>query len=240
MIEDQSPPTEKPYRQLVGELMHVMNVSRPDIAYALSVFSRFSAAPRQFHWKQLETLVNYLAATHELGLKFTHANGNTPVAIGYSDADHATDPHDRISQMGYTITLNGTAIMWNSRKLASITQSSCESELMALNACTNNIKWFSMFISRLNIQVERPIMVLCDNMSTVLSASNPQAKTRLKHVEVRSMKLMEYLNSRLIQLQHVKTTQQTADIFTKPLTKISFETHRENMGITRRLGGSVK
>ena len=39
------------YQELVGSLIHVMNYTRPDIAYTMSVLTRYMHSPRTTHWK---------------------------------------------------------------------------------------------------------------------------------------------------------------------------------------------
>lgn len=43
-----------PYASGVGSLMYAMVCSRPDLAYAVSMVSRFMANPGQEHWKALK------------------------------------------------------------------------------------------------------------------------------------------------------------------------------------------
>ena len=40
-----------PYASAVGSLMYAMVCTRPDIAHALGVVSRYMANPRKEHWK---------------------------------------------------------------------------------------------------------------------------------------------------------------------------------------------
>lgn len=42
---------EFPYAQAVGSLMYAMVCTRLDIAYAVSVVSRFFSCPSKTHWK---------------------------------------------------------------------------------------------------------------------------------------------------------------------------------------------
>ena len=42
---------DKPYAQLVGTLMYLAIATRPDIAKAVGVLSRFTAKPGIAHWK---------------------------------------------------------------------------------------------------------------------------------------------------------------------------------------------
>ncbi|POM77421.1 Polyprotein [Phytophthora palmivora] len=50
----------KPYRSLVGSLMYLTCVTRPDIAVAVIKLSRFLENSRQRHWDAGIKLVHYL------------------------------------------------------------------------------------------------------------------------------------------------------------------------------------
>ena len=43
--------------------------------------------------------------------------------------------------------INGAAVSWNSRKISIVTQSSCESEMIAAIKAANEIKWIAQFLS---------------------------------------------------------------------------------------------
>ena len=58
--------------------------TRPDIAYAVSVVSRFSANPTTDHWLAVQRIMRYLRGTLDLELAFS---GDLRPLVGYSDAD---------------------------------------------------------------------------------------------------------------------------------------------------------
>ncbi|PLW31227.1 hypothetical protein PCANC_23124 [Puccinia coronata f. sp. avenae] len=60
-----SPEAIKPtkFLSIVGSLSYVSSGSRPDITFAVNFLARFSKCPDTTHWKALNHLINYLAAT---------------------------------------------------------------------------------------------------------------------------------------------------------------------------------
>jgi hypothetical protein len=42
--------SEIPYLSAIGALMYLANSTRPDIAFAVSLLARYSAAPTKRHW----------------------------------------------------------------------------------------------------------------------------------------------------------------------------------------------
>lgn len=77
-----------PYASAVGSLMYAMVCTRPDIAYAVGVVSRFLSNPGKEHWAAIKWILRYLRGTSSLCLCF--GNGK-PVLDGYTDADMAGD-----------------------------------------------------------------------------------------------------------------------------------------------------
>ena len=74
------------YQRLVGKLIY-LTVTRPDIAYAVSVVSQFMHAPRTCHMDAIERILKYLKGTPGQGIWIK--KGTTNDKIGYSDADWA-------------------------------------------------------------------------------------------------------------------------------------------------------
>ena len=50
MDEEKEESKNFPYRELIGSLMYVAIVSRPDIAYSVNKLARYSSKPNRVHW----------------------------------------------------------------------------------------------------------------------------------------------------------------------------------------------
>uniref|UniRef100_A0A803PMT6 Reverse transcriptase Ty1/copia-type domain-containing protein n=1 Tax=Cannabis sativa TaxID=3483 RepID=A0A803PMT6_CANSA len=78
LSKDQAPKTEKerefmdyvPYANGVESLMYAMVCTRPDIAYAMSIVSRFIAKPVEKHWDALKWIMRCIEGTLDLGLTY--------------------------------------------------------------------------------------------------------------------------------------------------------------------------
>ena len=93
-----------PYSSAVGSLIYVMVCTRPDIAHAVGVVSRFLSNPGKKHWEAVKWILRYLKGTSKSSLCFEKAN---PVLEGYTDSDMAGDPDGRKSTSGYLYTFAG-------------------------------------------------------------------------------------------------------------------------------------
>ena len=61
------------------------------------------------------------------------------------------------------------------------------------------------------------VPLFCDNESAIEIAHNPVQHSRTKHIEVRHHFIRDHVAKGDIDLKHVCTDKQLADIFTKPL-----------------------
>ena len=111
------------YRSLIGSLRYLVN-TRPDIAYAVGLLSRFMEAPGKEHWIAIKQVLRYIKGTLNLGCIY-RAEGETVLA-GFSDSDHAGDLDDRKSTTGTVFFLGSGAITWSSQKQKVVAKSSCE------------------------------------------------------------------------------------------------------------------
>ncbi len=88
---------------MVGSLLYAAMATRPDIAQAVSVVSKFNANPNAAHLTAVKRILRYLKGTLNLALKYERSDSGT--LIGYSDADWAGDQDDRRSTTGNVFLL---------------------------------------------------------------------------------------------------------------------------------------
>ena len=87
-----SPPVDATlYRMLVGKLLFLTK-TRPDIAHAVSVVSRFMQDPKESHLQAAKHILRYIRRFPDLGLLFQQGEENC--LKGYTDADYGQDPDD--------------------------------------------------------------------------------------------------------------------------------------------------
>ncbi|KAL0285691.1 UNVERIFIED_CONTAM: Secreted RxLR effector protein [Sesamum angustifolium] len=85
----------------------------PDIAYALSVTSRYQACDEEAHWNTIKTILKYLRRTKNMFLIY---GVGELILEGYSDASFQSDDDDAKSQSGFVFKLNGGMVAWKSSK----------------------------------------------------------------------------------------------------------------------------
>ncbi|XP_021722074.1 uncharacterized protein LOC110689613 [Chenopodium quinoa] len=81
-----------PYASAIGSIMYAMICMRPDVAFALSMCSRFQANPGDAHWTIAKNILKYLRRTK--GMFLVYGGEDELVVKGYTDASFQTDRDD--------------------------------------------------------------------------------------------------------------------------------------------------
>nr|GEY14134.1 retrovirus-related Pol polyprotein from transposon TNT 1-94 [Tanacetum cinerariifolium] len=95
-----------PYINVVGSLMYLLVCTRLDIAYAVSVVSRYLANLDKNHWEAVKWILNYLRGTAKVGLVYATNHGNHVDVIGFVDSDYAKEPDKEAKYMALTEAVN--------------------------------------------------------------------------------------------------------------------------------------
>jgi len=117
---------KREYQTLIGSVMYLMVGTRPDLAYTISILSKFSSNPTPNHIAAPKRVLRYWQFTSAVHLTFV-TNAESQLE-GYSNSDWAGDKDDSKWTSGYLFTLSGATICWKSRKKKLIALSSTEAE----------------------------------------------------------------------------------------------------------------
>jgi len=167
-----------PYASAVGSLMYAMICTRPDIAQAVGVVSRFMANPGGEHWSSVKRILRYIKGISDVALCF---RGLGFVVMGYIDSDFAGDIDKRRSTTGYVFTLAGGAISWLSKLQDVVALSTTEAEYMAATEACKEAIWIQRLMEELGHKKQK-IVVYCDSQSALHIARNPAFHSRTKHI----------------------------------------------------------
>ena len=126
--EDRALMEKIPYASAIGFIMYAMLCTRPDVAFALSVTSRFQADPDESHWEAVKCILKYLRRTKDLFLVY---GGEELKLQGYTDSSFQLDPDDSRSTSGFLFTMNGVAVSWKSSKQPTTADLTKEAEYIA-------------------------------------------------------------------------------------------------------------
>lgn len=121
------------FRQLVGSLLHLSSMVRPDIAFAVGYLSRHVHRPTRMTWRAGKHLVRYLSNTKERGVAYSGSEGGAVRA--FNDADWGGERRTQKSVLGTLLIYAGATIYQRSRKQSPVTHSSEKGKLIALSFC---------------------------------------------------------------------------------------------------------
>ena len=127
------------YQSMVGSLLYAAMATRPDIAHAVGVVSKFNLKPTEAHLTAVKRILRYLKGTVNLALRYQKSEDG--ILIGYPDADWAGDLDDRHSTTGNLFLMAGGAISWLSKKQATVARSISEAEYVALSSAAQEAVW---------------------------------------------------------------------------------------------------
>ena len=85
--EEQQEMSRTPYLEAIGSLLHLSNLTRCDIAFAVGQASRYSNNPGKAHWRAVKRIIAYLKQTIHFGIAFGESDGECHQLFGYCDSD---------------------------------------------------------------------------------------------------------------------------------------------------------
>lgn len=163
-----------------------------------------------------------------------HYDPNAPQLETYVDADWGTNEQDRKSTTGFVIKVHNCPVIWLSKKQPIVALSSTEAEYVAATSAVQEVCWLRKILVDLFQPPLIPTPIHEDNQGAINMSKNPETK-RTKHMDIRFHYLRDCVENGVVQLQHIPTRDQIADIFTKALPRPQFEALRSKL-----MSGSVR
>ncbi|GJY00918.1 retrovirus-related pol polyprotein from transposon TNT 1-94, partial [Tanacetum coccineum] len=203
-----------PYANAVGSLMYLMVCTRPDIAYAVSVVSRYLTNPGKNHWEAVKWILKYLRGTVNVGLVYGTHHGNHVDVTGFVDSDYAKDPDKGRSITGYAFLVQGCVVSWKATLQHVVALSTTEAEYMALTEAVKEAIWLRGLLEELGVELNT-VAVNCDNQGAIHLSRNHVFHERTKHINVRYHFIREVLEAKTVKVLKVGTEHNAADALTK-------------------------
>ena len=190
------------YQSMVGSLLHAARATRPDIAQAVGVVSRFNAEPTEAHLTAVKRIFRYLKGTVNLSLQYQARGG---ALIGYADSDWASDLDNRHSTTGNVFLMSGGAVSWISQKQATVALSTAEAEYVELGSATQETIWLRRLMTDLRISQVKPTVIREDNQGAIAVTKNPVGHKRTKHIDIKHHFVREAVDAGTITLEYCET-----------------------------------
>ena len=84
---------------------------------------------------------------------------------------------------------------------------------------------------RLFGQPMNPTIIHCDNQSSIKLSMNPIFHDRSKHIEIPYHYVRDMVDRNSVKLEYICIADQTADILTKPLSRVKIEHFKRRLGM---------
>jgi hypothetical protein len=224
------------YSAIVGSLLYLAVKTRPDIAHAVGVLSRFMSCPRVPHLMAAKRVLRYIARAPGAGLWFRGLESTEPhkplSAVMYHDADFAADPIMRKSTSGLLFTVNGAPIVWRSKLQSIVAQSTCEAEFVSAAGAVREGLWVQKLFASITGNW-KPLRLCCDNESALalLRSTFPKVTGRTKHIELQFWFVLDHIMKGDMVPEFVSTDKMLADGFTKPYSGTATEENMKRIGM---------
>ncbi|GKC38558.1 hypothetical protein Tco_1050942 [Tanacetum coccineum] len=161
-----------------------MVCTRPDLAHAVSVVSRYMHNPGKMHWEAVKCILRYLKGTSNIGLSFEKRCVSPNGVVGYVDSDYAGDLDARKSLSSYIFSHCGSAISWYSSLQDITALSTTEAEYISSTEGVMEVIWLRGMVNEFGLP-QKVLVVYCDNRSAMHLTKNNKFHSKTKHIEVR-------------------------------------------------------
>jgi hypothetical protein len=136
----------------------------------------------------------------------------------YVDADHAHDLVTRRTITGILVMLNNTFIRWVSKRQKTVETSTYGSELVASRISKELILEVRCMFRSFGVALNRPALMLGDNMSVVLNTTVPSSALKKKHNTI----TYHQVGKARMMFAYIKSEENNSDVSTKPLSNEEF------------------
>jgi hypothetical protein len=217
------PSEQAAYASKCGAGIFAGPYSRFDALYTLGMCARCLTFPTARMMKAIERCIAYLAQTCDRGIHYKPGNSITYEA--YSDADWQV-AH---STTGTCLCVGGRVVHASSKRQQSISISTTEAEIMAASLAATEIVFMRGLLAEMGYDMSQPTVLWVDNQGAVEITKRRESLARSRHIERRYLKMQEWVAEGKIAVKYVKTDENRADMFTKPLDRETFETHASGL-----------
>nr|GFA65135.1 hypothetical protein [Tanacetum cinerariifolium] len=194
------------YRSMIGSLMY-LTASRPDIMFAVCACARHQVTPKECHLHAVKRIIRYLKGHPKLGL--WHPKESPFDLVAYSDSDYGGATQDRKSTIGGCQFLGRRLISWQCKKQTIV------AEYVAAASGCGQVLWIQnqMLDYGYNFMNTK---IYIDNNSAICIVKNPVYHSKTKHVEIRHHFIRDCYEKKLINVNHIHTDDNVADLLAKP------------------------
>jgi hypothetical protein len=211
------PRKQKYYRSFIAKLQFAASWIRFDTSFTVSTLARFCASAGPSHWAALHHLMEYLEGFPSLKLTYRRRTGVDDGLSGFADSDWGNSSSRR-STSGNLCLYNRSPILWRSKMQKTTALSTAEAEYYSASTAATEVLYLRNLLDSMGFAQTSPTPVYEDNTACIEWGNNViGGRERAKHIDIRKHFAHEVIQNGHMKLIRVATSQQLADILTKPL-----------------------
>lgn len=100
-----------------------------------------------------------------------------------------------------------------------------------MSSAASEVTWLVRLLHELDVFIDKPITLFCDNQSAIFIGKNPVFHERTKHIDIDCHFTRDKVLEGLLQLSYLPTRNQLADLFTKIIPSEHFRQLLTKLGI---------
>ena len=225
-----------PYLQLIGSLLYLSTMTRPDIAYHMSVLCSLMHDPTPLAYYAAIDLLLYVSNSsltlHFPGLSKAPSGIDPSMResisasgglVAFSDSTWRRPNHLGFNMFGFVVYFMGAPISFTSKQLRVVALSSAEAEYAAASYTCRELVFVRNVLIDLGFQLKHPTVLCVDNKAAIEIAHNLGVTSRNKHFVDAIHYFRHLVDHRIVVPTHVAAQHQRADGFTKCLGKSPFK-----------------
>ncbi|XP_031252142.1 uncharacterized protein LOC116110042 [Pistacia vera] len=193
------------------------------------LLSQHMHKPRRSHLAAAMKVIRCIKLNPGSGLLFPSSSKLELRA--FCDSDWASCLMSRRSTIGFCVFWGNSLISWKSKKQKTVSKSSTEAEYRSMAALSCELTWIIGLFRDLGVDSLTTANMYCDNIVAIHLSANPVFHERTKHIEIDCHITRERILEGLIQIHHLSTTEQVADLLTKPFSQKQHDYLLGNLGM---------
>jgi hypothetical protein len=199
-----------------GGYAWLADCTRPDLMYTRMLFARMQQSCPKRAFKEMTESLRYLVGTKTLGLTYFKGTAYPMRFIAFVDSGFITCPTTGRSSYCVIIFLHGGPVYWRCKLLPGRpSASTLDAEYAALHYASNDLVYFIQYATELGFQMSGPPILYCDNSASEQLAKTGRITQSNKHTNVKYHSIRYLIDKGTIELHHVPSKRNLADIGTK-------------------------
>ena len=215
------------YQQYCGCINYAALI-RPELSYYASQICRVMSMPTEENLRVAQNILKYAIGSIDEKITYRPTDANDPFGgynyglMVFTDSDWATSVDTRRSHGCYIVMLAGGCIAHRSKAHKSVMLSSAAAEYYEASEGCRELIYIRGILEDFYGEQLPPTPMYIDNAACIAMGKMPVFSERQKHIPIRVCHLKECCDEGIVELRHIGTKYQLADIGTKALPAPAF------------------